>query len=413
MEASWLHKRLKREKAARFHAETILEEKSRELFFKNKELERLNQRLNANLEARDDQLNELKKEHFELFENSAVGIVLSQGEKILQTNSTFAQMLGYEKEELIGKTVSAISHKHDRGPSVDQTQKLNNREINGFSMQKRYERRNGSYFWASTHVSEILDVQGETKYSLAVIVNIHEQKIAENKLNQTVEQLEEINANLEGFAHIVSHDLKAPLTGINTVLGWMSHEALGSKMQGYMHQMKDRVTKMNALIEGIVSYSRVSQSQEERVLIDVSELIDEAIQLLQVPLHIGIEKQGQFPNLYVNKAKLTQVFSNLLDNAIRHNDKPQGIIRVGVREDADYYHFTVWDNGEGIDNQYFTRIFKMFNTLTQNGKNTGIGLSLVKKIIEELGGRISVDSQKGEYTQFEFTLSKSICIYGK
>ncbi len=411
MEAAFLKKRFTREKAARIQAEQILEEKSLELYFKNKELKRLNERLNSALAASEDQLDDLKKEHFELFENSIVGVALTQKGVILQVNHTFTEMLGYDKEEIVGKTISDISYHDDVEPSMQQTKELYETDIKKFSMQKRYIRKNGSFFWGSTNVSEVKNKEGETKYHLAVIVNIHNEKIAEKRLNQTVEQLKEKNENLESFAHIVSHDLRAPLNGINTILGWIGAKELDMETEGLVGQMKERVVKMNSLIEGIIAYSRVSRSQEERIMVDVGEVIDEAIMLLQVPLNIKIVKEGSFPIVYVNKAKLLQVFSNLIDNAVRHNDKTDGLVKIVVKEDKDYYHFTVWDNGEGIEEAHFSKIFQIFNTLTQKGTGSGIGLSLVKRIVEELGGSISVDSKTGFYTKFQFNLAKEICIY--
>lgn len=409
--SDFIKKRLARETAARKEAERILEEKSLELYFKNLELEKLNKELNKTLSVKVDELDVLENEHLELFESSAVGVVLTYQGEIMQVNHTFADFLGYEKEELVGKQVKDISYKDDIKPSIDNTRDLHNHKIERFVMQKRYKRKNGTFFWGSTNVSEVKNKTGETKYHLAVIVNIQKEKSAEKKLNQTVEQLKEINQNLENFAHIVSHDLKAPLTGINTVLSWMQRKELDDELEGFTSLMKERVEKMYALIEGIISYSKVSKSTEEKTLINVEDIIDETIQFLHVPLHITIEKEGKFPYIYINKAKFMQVFNNLLDNAIRHNDKEAGLIKISVSEDDEFYHFTVYDNGEGIEEKYFSKVFQIFNSLTQRANSTGIGLSLVKKIIEQAGGKISVQSQKSKFTAFHFNISKRICNY--
>ncbi|OIQ16619.1 MAG: hypothetical protein BM557_09920 [Flavobacterium sp. MedPE-SWcel] len=407
--ADFLKNRIKREIAARQEAERILEEKSLELYFKNIELEDLNKELNKSLTVTTDELDDLENIHLELFENSAVGIVMTEKDIIVQINKAFADLLGYEKAELIGKHIKDISYRDDVNLSMQNTKDLSDKKIERFSMQKRYKRKNGTFFWGSTNVSEVKGKKGKEKCNLAVIVNIHNEKIAENKLHQTVSQLQEINQNLENFAHIVSHDLKAPLTGINTVLAWIEETETGEEMRNYTSLMKERVEKMYTLIEGIISYSKVSNHNEERSLVDVEEVVDEAIQFLQVPMHIEVVKEGVFPKIYINRAKFMQVFNNLIDNAIRHNDKEKGLIKIAVTEDNSYYYFSIHDNGEGIEERYFIKIFEIFNTLTKTGKNTGIGLSLVKKIVEQCGGKVSVKSKRGMYTEFRFTISKQIC----
>lgn len=413
MKKEILLKRLEREKGARESAERILEEKSKELYFKNLELEHLNEQLNNSLAESHGQLYDLKKEHLELFENSAVGIVLTKEQNVVSVNKTFCDLLGFSKEEIIGKTISDVTYKDDLEQSIARTSLLTDGLYERFSLQKRYKRKNGSYFWASTHVSEIKNREGETKYHLSVILDIHKEKIADNKLNQSVSQLQEINQRLESFAHIVSHDLKAPLNAMNTMLGWLKDYELDTDCRQLVRQMKERTDKMYQLINGVISYSKVSSGNEDRSFVQMEDAIDEAILLLKVPNHIQILRSGTFPFLFMNRAKLIQVFSNLLDNAIRHIDKPNGIVEIEAKEDPHLYSISIYDNGEGIEEEYFSKIFQMFNSLTPFGKNNGIGLSLVKEIIEQYGGTISVESKLGQFTKFQFTFSKKCTTYAE
>jgi len=399
-------KRFLREKNARLQAEQLLEEKSLELYLKNKELERLNIELNESLSKTSDRLDTLSYEHAQLFENSAVGVVLSKDGKIIQCNSTFSNLIGYTEDEVKGMSVSDLTYKDDVRPSGIETEKAESRKIRKFSIQKRYKKKNGAIFWGSTHVSEITDKSNTYRYLLAVIIDIHKEKITEKKLQQTVTELIEVNDNLESFAHIASHDLKAPLTGINTVLGWMEQNTDPAKSAEYVQIMQNRVIKMHTLIEDIIAYSRVSSTDAERTFFNTKSLIEDTIQLLDIPLHVSIELKGVFPDVMTNKAKLTQVFSNLMDNAIRHIDKEKGAITIEGKEDEKFYYFSVLDNGMGIESKYYSKIFQIFNSLTPTQKSTGIGLSLVKKIVEQLGGKVSVDSKVTEYTRFEFSLAK-------
>ncbi len=401
-----LKKRFLREKNARLQAEKLLEEKSLELYLKNKELERLNVGLNELLSRTSDQLDTLSYEHKQLFENSAVGVLLSKDGNILQCNSTFSTLVGYSEEEMKGMSISEITYEQDVEPSQLSTEKFNNRNIRKYSIQKRYKKKNGAVFWGSTHVSEISNKNSKSRYLLAVIIDVHKEKITEKKLQQTVAELIEVNDNLESFAHIASHDLKAPLTGINTVLGWMEHNTDPDKMTEYVQLMQLRVTKMYQLIDNIIAYSRVSSTDEERTFFNTKSLVEDCILLLDVPLHVSIEFEGDFPDIMTNKTKLSQVFSNLMDNSIRHINKEQGKIVVGVMEDKTYFYFSIWDNGIGIESKYYSKIFQIFNSLTPSKKSTGIGLSLVKKVVEQLGGKISVDSKVDQYTVFEFSINK-------
>ena len=399
-------KRIAREREARKHAEQLLEEKSREIYLKNKELERLNKELDISLSKTSEELLSISAEHRQLFDNPAVGVVMTKNGYLIQSNNTFLELTGYSKDEILGKHVSELIYSDTERPSEIQVNKVDGKQIRKFSIQKRYKRKNGSIFWGSTHITEIKGKERKGAYLLAIIIDIHRQKVTERKLYNTVQELQEVNTNLDSFAHIVSHDLKAPLTGINTILTWMDEKENDSESEEYIHLMQDRVAKMYALIEDIIDYSRVSVADEKKSLFYMKKMIKDAILLLDVPTHIAVTLSGEFPKVLANKAKLTQVFTNLLDNAIRHIDKDKGTIAIHCREGEKYYYFNIRDNGTGIEAVHYSKIFQIFNSLTPGVKSTGIGLSLVKKIIEQLGGKISVDSKVGEFTNFSFTLAK-------
>ncbi len=170
--------------------------------------------------------------------------------------------------------------------------------------------------------------------------------------------------------------------------------------------MAARVVRLNSLVDGILAYSRAGRSKEELILVDLNSLIRNAIDLLAVPENISIEISAPLPRIIMENYKAQQVFQNLISNAVKFMDKPIGQIKISAVRDNEYWHFTVADNGPGIDSKYFDRIFELFQTLNARNvvESTGVGLSLVKRIIELYGGKIWVESEVGVATVFHFTL---------
>ncbi len=238
--------------------------------------------------------------------------------------------------------------------------------------------------------------------------DITEKHTAEQKQAALLRRVAEINEELTHFAYVVSHDLKAPLRGIKLITEWLCADygdKLGDDAKEQLDLLQNRVARMYNLIDGVLQYSRVGRIKEEAQEVDLNKLIPSIIDGIAPPEHIHIMVEPNLPAVECERTRISQVFQNLLTNAVKFMDKPVGEVRVGCIEDGDFWRFSVADNGPGIEEKYFDRIFRLFQTLAPRDEfeSTGVGLALVKKIVEMYGGRIWVESQSGRGSTFLFT----------
>jgi two-component system sensor kinase FixL len=230
-----------------------------------------------------------------------------------------------------------------------------------------------------------------------------------------VDELKEINEQLNQFAYVASHDLKAPLRAISSLADWLSEDyadKIGPAGQEQFLLLQGRVKRMSALIEGILRYSRISRQQEKKILVDVNLLLPEVKELVAPPAGMELRIAPGFPRIMTERVRLLQVFENLVSNAVKYMGKPTGQIYVGWEDAGNFWTFYVRDTGLGIDQKYFEKIFQIFQTLTPRDEreSTGIGLALVKKNVEILEGRVWVESKLGEGSTFFFSHPKASAV---
>lgn len=235
---------------------------------------------------------------------------------------------------------------------------------------------------------------------------------AKTELEQAVQKLRQSNEQLEQFAYVVSHDLKAPLRGIRTLAEWLMADLgdrLGQEGNENMRLLVGRADRMQNLIDGVLEYSRIGRVREEHSSICLDELVPQVLEDLSPPTHISVDIDANLPTICGEPTRIRQLFQNLLSNAIKYMDKEQGWIRVRFAEEPGAWRFFVSDNGPGIEEKDFDRIFQIFQTLAPRDvtESTGVGLTIVKKIVECHGGRIWVESRIGEGTTFLFTLPRT------
>ena len=265
---------------------------------------------------------------------------------------------------------------------------------------------------------------GEVEYISTVMRNLSLQKETERSLKQQTKELEwaneellkvtallkKRNQELDRFAYVTSHDLKAPLRAISNLAAWLNEDLEGQIPEENKQQlelMQSRVKRMDGLIQGLLKYSRIGKNYTPITVVNVKDLVKEVANLI-LPSGFELVIASELPVIKTQALPLQQVFSNLIDSAVKYHHKANGKVTVSIVDRAEFYQFCVTDDGIGIEPQYHDRIFTIFQTLQSRDsiESTGIGLSIVKKIVEGQRGRVWVESQLGEGASFYFTWHK-------
>ncbi|HOZ86501.1 MAG TPA: ATP-binding protein [Bacteroidia bacterium] len=230
-------------------------------------------------------------------------------------------------------------------------------------------------------------------------------------LEKNFKELRRKNKELDQFAYVVSHDLKAPLRGIDNILTWTEEDhaaEITPELKKNIDLIRGRAKRLENMINGLLDYARIGKEKKALQLVDVSLMLRELTEVL-VPAGFTVKIENDLPLIVTEPLLLEQVFSNLISNAVKYNDKDHGEISISSVDKPRHYEFTVKDNGIGIQPEYFEKIFTIFQTLRERDafESTGVGLAIVKKIIEEQKATINVESVFGQGAAFNFTWPKN------
>ncbi len=237
-------------------------------------------------------------------------------------------------------------------------------------------------------------------------------KKAEDELAQTVKKLMMSNRELREFTRIAAHDLQSPLRAIGILSDWISEDysrKCDEKGRQNARLLLSRAKRMSRFLYAIIQYSELSLVGKKPERFNLNRILSDVIDSIEVPENIEIIVENELPVITCVRKFMRELFENLINNAIIYMDKPQGYIKIGCVDEGDYWKFHVSDNGPGIDQKYHDKIFKIFQMLSlrDETENIGMGLSIVKKIVELYDGQVWVESAVNEGSTFYFTLPKS------
>jgi PAS domain S-box-containing protein len=345
--------------------------------------------------------------------------------EITRTGDGFFNLFGYEIQEAVGDNSFwyNLIHPHDQEHYLNgQTRALQNPDQTYWEDEYRFKRKDGKYIVVYDRGYIVRDASGRALRMIGATQDITQRKEYENSLKKLsadlgryAKELADSNAELEQFAYVASHDLQEPLRMISSFLTQLEkkyHDILDEKGKQYIHFAVDGAMRMRQIILDLLEFSRVGRFDNEPEEIDTARLVEEVQSLFmnQISEKQAVVTIRPMPVIRTHRSPLRQVFHNLLGNALKytHPEVAPHIVIGGEQGDTEY-RFFVADNGIGIAPDYFEKIFILFQRLHSNKEyaGTGMGLALCKKIINNMGGRIWVESEEGKGSTFYFSIPKN------
>ena len=337
-----------------------------------------------------------------IFEESPLGVALIDPHtgQIYEVNLRFTEIAGRTRAEMSTIDWMSITHPDDMQEDLDNMALLNAGKIPGFNMNKRYRRPDGSFVWINMTIAPITVEDKSHPRHLCMIEDITERKQAEEEREELIAKLEAQNAELERFTYTVSHDLKSPLITINGFVGMLRKdlaEGDSERVEEDLSRVANAADKMEQLLRDVLELSRIGRLVNTSEDVSLEEVAHEAHELVSGQTRkngVHVEISSDLPVVFGDPLRLREVLQNLIDNAVKYmGDQPQPRVEIGSRRDGNETICYVQDNGIGIDPRYHEKVFGLFDQLDPKVEGSGIGLSLVKRIIEIHGGRIWIESE--------------------
>lgn len=350
-----------------------------------------------------------REKYSNIIANMNMGLLeVDLNDRIQFVNQSFCELSGYTQDELIGKKASELFLDPENKAILHSKINVRKKGISDSYQIKAKMKSKEEKYWLVSGAPNY-NLNGELVGSIGIHLDITELKKLEIQKEELLKNLERQNESLNEYAQIVSHDLKSPLRSIHTLVTWIKGEkenVLSEQTQEYISLIEEKVEKMDYLIEGILTFSKIDSYENTDELVDLNEIVENAIRIIDVPQNMKITIAKKLPVKNTNRFRMQQLFQNLISNAIIHNDKAKGSVIIDFTEDNNTYTFSVKDNGPGISKKFRNKIFHLFESYSSDNKSTGIGLSIVKKIVEKYNGEIWIESEKGIGTTFFIKLPK-------
>lgn len=388
-----LEKALKRERQARKAAEKILEDKSLELYETNQNLRNI--------------LNE-KEIHLESLFKTIVDpyILMDLYGNVLKMNDASQEFFGYNDTFNVTSTLYEEDIEYAMNSYATLLKQGTFRNFRARVYNKTKEVR-----WIEINSSLVYNEKQEPVFAHGIVRDITEDLTAQKEREELLTHLTISNKELNDFAHVVSHDLKAPLRSMNALVTWLQEDFNelipdNEDINENFHLLIKKIDKMDHLINGILKYAGVDKIERSEKQIDVDFLISEIIDTIHIPKHVKVIIPEKLPTIRGDKFRLHQLFQNLINNAVKYAKKEEGLVTVSYTDMNDSWEFRIQDNGKGIEKKYHEKIFNIFQTLDDHHNSTGIGLAIVTKIISLYKGKIWVESEYGNGATFVVSLPK-------
>lgn len=327
-------------------------------------------------------------------QDSPHGVLVIDAYGIIRlTNNVLCESFGYSADELLDQSMNMLlpdryrkHHDHLR----DSFHQNPTPRMMGVGRDLTALHKDGREFPVEIGLSPFENEEGN-EMVLVSLLDITKRKRLEQELRET-------NTNLEEFTYVASHDLRSPLRGISDLLEWVKEDLGPSTLPDVTRNLDRidlRIQRMEQLIDNLLTYARAGKVESNTQIINVNTLFDNIFELLEIPEGITVTRDIQLEHFTSIWTPLETVMRNLINNAIKHHDQEKGSITIGCIAENNLCHFTICDDGPGIPEAAFTRIFRLFQTVTSNERSgTGIGLSVSRRLVETHGGRISVEANK-------------------
>ncbi|MDW5290201.1 sensor histidine kinase [Formosa sp. PL04] len=356
----------------------------------------------------------------DLFNKAPFGYIITQEDgTIIKINDTLLSLIQSNRDALLGKkrfqdllnVGGRIYYETHYLPLL-----IHQKEVQEINFDMRSNKGTNIPVLVNTNV---IKEKGEQLFFLSTVIDISQRKLYERELyiakeraQEVSKKLEEANQELKNFSHVLSHDVKSPLVNIIGLLDLVDEDMLSEEERSeYFNLVRNSTSGLLDMIDGILKY-HINSDIDSQIpkKISIQDLITKIAQLADPESKIELTIVDEEKTIKTYSVIIEMILLNLLVNAIKYNDKEIVRINVLTSSDEKYYHFTMSDNGRGIDEKDFKRIFEPSNTLEVkdrfNSKGTGLGLSYVKKMVEKLGGAIKVQSKLGTGSTFSFTIIK-------